>query len=64
VTIHDNEVTCRVLEGEEEEKYLAKVLEEMSASKNKFNKSKRGAKKGKKSFSSINISQLSIIMQS
>ncbi|KAH0951684.1 hypothetical protein HN011_012258 [Eciton burchellii] len=47
VTIHDNEVTCRILEGEEEEKYLAKVLEEMSASKNKFNKSKRGAKKGR-----------------
>jgi len=64
VTIHDNEVTCRILEGEEEEKYLAKVLEEMSASKNKFNKSKRGAKKGKKSFKLINIIWLPIVVQS
>ncbi|EZA58323.1 La protein-like protein [Ooceraea biroi] len=46
--IHDNEVACRVLEGEEEDKYLAKVLEEMTATKIKFSKSKRGgAKKGR-----------------
>lgn len=46
--IHDNEVTCRVLEGEEENEYLAKVLKDMNASKNKFNKSKRGARGSKK----------------
>lgn len=50
MVILNNEVTCRILEGEEEEKYLAKVVEEMNASKNKYNKSKRGARKGKKSF--------------
>ncbi|XP_071646011.1 la protein homolog isoform X2 [Temnothorax longispinosus] len=50
VVIQDIEVTCKILEGEEEDKYLAKVMEEMVASKNKYNKAKRagrarGAKK-------------------
>ncbi|XP_077264507.1 la autoantigen-like isoform X2 [Temnothorax americanus] len=50
VVIQDIEVTCKILEGEEEDKYLAKVMEEMLASKNKYNKAKRagrarGAKK-------------------
>lgn len=45
--IGDTEVTCKILDGEEENKYLTKVAEEIAASKNKF-KSKRGGKKGRK----------------
>ncbi|XP_077264517.1 la autoantigen-like isoform X3 [Temnothorax americanus] len=45
VVIQDIEVTCKILEGEEEDKYLAKVMEEMLASKNKYNKAKRAGKK-------------------
>ncbi|XP_071646012.1 la protein homolog isoform X3 [Temnothorax longispinosus] len=45
VVIQDIEVTCKILEGEEEDKYLAKVMEEMVASKNKYNKAKRAGKK-------------------
>ncbi|XP_077264498.1 la autoantigen-like isoform X1 [Temnothorax americanus] len=47
VVIQDIEVTCKILEGEEEDKYLAKVMEEMLASKNKYNKAKRAGKKGR-----------------
>ncbi|EFN83074.1 La protein-like protein [Harpegnathos saltator] len=47
VTINNSEVTCRILEGEEEEKYLIKVTEEMTAAKNKHNKGKRSGKKGR-----------------
>ncbi|TGZ51179.1 La-like protein [Temnothorax longispinosus] len=47
VVIQDIEVTCKILEGEEEDKYLAKVMEEMVASKNKYNKAKRAGKKGR-----------------
>ncbi|XP_011064336.1 PREDICTED: la protein homolog [Acromyrmex echinatior] len=47
VVIQDIEVTCKMLEGEEEDKYLAKAMEDIVASKNKYNKSKRGAKKGR-----------------
>ncbi|KYM96963.1 PREDICTED: la protein homolog [Cyphomyrmex costatus] len=47
VVIQDIEVTCKMLEGEEEDKYLTKAMEDIVASKNKFNKSKRGAKKGR-----------------
>lgn len=51
MVIQDIEVTCKMLEGEEEDKYLAKAMEDIVASKNKYNKSKRGAKKGgKRSF--------------
>lgn len=45
--IQDIEVTCKILEGEEEDKYLTKAMEEMVASKYKYNKGKRGGKKGK-----------------
>ncbi|XP_071553477.1 la protein homolog isoform X2 [Temnothorax nylanderi] len=45
VVIQDIKVTCKILEGEEEDKYLAKVMEEMVASKNKYNKAKRAGKK-------------------
>lgn len=48
MVIQDIEITCKILEGEEEDKYLAKAMEEMIASKNKYNKFKRGGKKGKK----------------
>ncbi|XP_014476465.1 PREDICTED: la protein homolog [Dinoponera quadriceps] len=47
VQINKSEVTCRILEGEEEEKYLIKVTEEMIAAKNKHSKGKRGGKKGR-----------------
>ncbi|XP_029677687.1 la protein homolog [Formica exsecta] len=47
VLIREVEVTCKVLEGEEEDKYLAKTLEEMAASKKKFGKGKRSGKKGR-----------------
>lgn len=53
--IQDIEVTCKILEGEEEDKYLAKAMEEMIASKNKYNKSKRGGKKGKRLFQNVII---------
>ncbi|XP_011863920.1 PREDICTED: la protein homolog, partial [Vollenhovia emeryi] len=47
VVIKDIEVTCKLLEGEEENKYLAKAMEDMVASKNKYHKAKRGNKKGR-----------------
>ncbi|XP_011169375.2 la protein homolog [Solenopsis invicta] len=47
VVIENTEVTCKILEGEEERKYLAKAMEDMIASKNKYYKSKRSAKKGR-----------------
>jgi len=47
VVIQDIDVICKILEGEEEDKYLTKVIEDMLASKNKYNKSKRGNKKGR-----------------
>ncbi|XP_036143913.1 la protein homolog [Monomorium pharaonis] len=48
MVIQDTEITCKILEGQEEAKYLAKVMEEMmSKSKNKLNKAKRGGKKGR-----------------
>jgi len=50
VIIQDIEVTCKILEGEEEDKYLAKAMGDMVASKNKHNKAKRGNKKGKRLF--------------
>lgn len=59
MVIQDIEITWKILEGEEEDKYLAKAVEEMIASKNKYNKSKRGAKKGKKNH--FEILQLLII---
>ncbi|XP_017885645.1 la protein homolog [Ceratina calcarata] len=43
VLINDKEVVCRVLEGEEEEKYLAKTKEKMASAWQKLK-----AKKGKK----------------
>jgi len=47
VVIQDIDVICKILEGEEEDKYLTKVIEDMLASKNRYNKSKRGNKKGR-----------------
>ena len=47
VSIRDTEVPCRVLEGEEEEKYLAKAKEEMANIRQKYNKGKRSGKKGR-----------------
>lgn len=47
VVIQETEVTCKVLEGEEEDKYLTKAMEDMAASKSKYNKAKRGGKKGR-----------------
>ncbi|XP_003700046.1 la autoantigen-like [Megachile rotundata] len=44
VLIHGKEVTCRVLEGEEEQKYLIKAKEEMANMRQKFVKGKRGKK--------------------
>lgn len=44
VMIQNTEVTCKVLEGEEEDKYLTKAMEDITASKNKYNKTKRGKK--------------------
>lgn len=49
MVIQDIEVACKILEGEEEDKYLAKAMEDMAASKNRYNKAKRGNKKGEKS---------------
>jgi hypothetical protein len=47
VIIHDVEVTCKVLEGEEEDKYLAKTMEEIAALKKKYSKGKRSGRKGR-----------------
>ncbi|XP_076621868.1 la autoantigen-like [Colletes latitarsis] len=47
LTICDNEVNFRVLEGEEEETYLAKAKEKMDISRQKFTKGKRANKKGR-----------------
>ncbi|KOC63739.1 La protein like protein [Habropoda laboriosa] len=44
VLICDKEVTCRILEGEEEEKYLAKAKEEMTNVRQKYTKGKKGKK--------------------
>lgn len=44
VLIHGKEVTCRVLEGEEEQKYLVKAKEEMANIRQKYVKGKRGKK--------------------
>ncbi|XP_076763475.1 la autoantigen-like isoform X2 [Xylocopa sonorina] len=44
VLIRNKEVTCRVLEGEEEEKYLSKAKEDMANSRQKYNKGKKGKK--------------------
>ncbi|XP_032685441.1 la protein homolog isoform X2 [Odontomachus brunneus] len=48
--IQDFYVTCKVLEGKEEEEYLIKVTEDMMAAKNKHSKGKRGGKKDKLEF--------------
>lgn len=45
--IGEVEVICKVLEGEEEDKYLTKTMEEIAASKKKYSKGKRSGKKGK-----------------
>lgn len=47
VLIREVEVTCKVLEGEEEDKYLAKTMEDIAASKKKYSKGKRSGKKGR-----------------
>lgn len=48
VLIREVEVTCKVLEGEEEDQYLTKTMEEIAASKKKYgNKGKRSGKKGR-----------------
>ncbi|KMQ89718.1 la-like protein, partial [Lasius niger] len=47
VIIRDVEVTCKVLEGEEEDKYLAKTMEEIAALKKKYSKGKRSGRKGR-----------------
>lgn len=57
MTICDSEITCKVLEGEEEEEYLSKVKEGIR-SKNKFKM--RSGKKGKDL--SLQILQLSIFV--
>ncbi|CAL7939406.1 unnamed protein product [Xylocopa violacea] len=44
VLIRDKEVICRVLEGEEEEKYLSKAKEDMANCRQKYNKGKKGKK--------------------
>ncbi|XP_011646192.1 la protein homolog [Pogonomyrmex barbatus] len=44
VMIQEVEVICKILEGEEEDKYLIKAMGDMIASKNKFIKAKRGRK--------------------
>lgn len=55
--IRDVEVTCKVLEGEEEDKYLAKTMEEIAALKKKYSKGKRSGRKGKNR-STLKILQL------
>lgn len=47
MVIGEVEVIYKVLEGEEEDKYLAKTMEEIAASKKKYSKGKRSGKKGK-----------------
>ncbi|XP_076659291.1 la autoantigen-like [Halictus rubicundus] len=47
VLIHNKEVACRILEGEEEAKYLAKAKVEMANTRQKFAKGKRAGKKGR-----------------
>ncbi|KAG7197396.1 hypothetical protein KM043_018500 [Ampulex compressa] len=47
VMINETEVTCRILEGEEEEKYLAKAKGEMANTRQKYTKSRRGGRKGR-----------------
>ncbi|XP_076172328.1 la autoantigen-like [Ptiloglossa arizonensis] len=47
MVIHQSEVTFRVLEGEEEKKYLAKVKQGMVHTRQKSSKGKRGGKKGR-----------------
>ncbi|EFN62299.1 La protein-like protein [Camponotus floridanus] len=47
VVIGEVEVIYKVLEGEEEDKYLAKTMEEIAASKKKYSKGKRSGKKGR-----------------
>lgn len=47
VLIGEVEVICKVLEGEEEDKYLTKTMEEIAASKKKYSKGKRSGKKGR-----------------
>lgn len=59
--IRDVEVTCKVLEGEEEDKYLAKTMEEIAALKKKYSKGKRSGRKGKNR-SILKILQLSNII--
>ncbi|XP_046605932.1 la protein homolog [Neodiprion virginianus] len=45
--ISGKEVTCRILEGEEEDKYLAKAKEEMANLRQKYDhKGKRGGRRG------------------
>lgn len=56
VVIGEVEVVCKVLEGEEEDKYLTKTMEEIAASKKKYSKGKRSGKKGK------NYSNLKILL--
>ncbi|XP_070523210.1 la protein homolog isoform X1 [Cardiocondyla obscurior] len=45
IVIQETEITCKVLEGKEEDKYLAKAMEDMVASKNKYIKAKRSGRK-------------------
>ncbi|GAB1859755.1 La protein-like protein [Camponotus japonicus] len=47
VVIGEVEVIYKVLEGEEEDKYLTKTMEEIAASKKKYSKGKRSGKKGR-----------------
>lgn len=47
VLIREKEVVCRILEGEEEDKYLAKAKVEMTNTRQKFTKGKRAGRKGR-----------------
>ncbi|XP_076283757.1 la autoantigen-like [Lasioglossum baleicum] len=47
VLIHEKEVVCRILEGEEEDNYLAKAKVDMTNSRQKFEKLKRSGRKGR-----------------
>lgn len=44
ILIQDKTVTCRVLEGEEEEKYLTKAKTQIVNTRQKYNKGKKGKK--------------------
>lgn len=44
ITISGKDVTCRVLESDEEEKYLTKVKEQMANTRQKYTKGKKGKK--------------------